>query len=79
MGFGPFFLLEAISKDFGQTPSVVERSVGPGEGIETGARRRRGYALQGDILQQLRASRIAFQLRAVSRQLQAPGRWPDRR
>ena len=39
---------------------MVEHSDSPGEGVETGARRRRKHPLQSDILQQLRASRIAF-------------------
>jgi hypothetical protein len=60
MGCGQSSCAGRNLQGFGQTPRVVERCVRPGEGVETSARRRRGDPLQGDILQQLRASRIAF-------------------
>jgi hypothetical protein len=60
MGCGLSSLAGSNLQGFGQTPRVVEGCVGPGEGVETGARQRRGYPLQGDILQQLLAARFAL-------------------
>ena len=54
------YLPEAILQRFGQTPCVVEGKIGPHERLESGAGRRRGRALQGDIFEQLLATGLAF-------------------
>ena len=48
------------SQRFRQTPCVVKGKICPHECLETGAGRRRGCALQGNIFEQLLATGLAF-------------------
>ena len=48
------------SQRFGQTPGVIESSIGPPEHVESSARRGHWHALHGDVFQYLRTDCLAF-------------------